>query len=101
MKQHSIKLLFGLVTLLAAGPCLAQQEWPKSIITANGTIINIYQPQVESFTGNTLKSRSVIAVLADGNEDADPAFGVAWTTATVEINREKRVLTIRSVRTSG
>jgi len=97
MKQHSIKLLFGLVTLLAAGPCLAQQEWPKSIITANGTIINIYQPQVESFTGNTLKSRSVIAVLADGNEDADPAFGVAWTTATVEINREKRVLTIRSV----
>ena len=94
MQPHSLKLIFGLVTMLVAGPCLAQLEWPKSFITDKGLLISIYQPTVESFTGNLLKSRSVISILADG--DDDPVFGVAWITDTVETDLSKRVVTIRS-----
>ena len=28
----------------------AQTEWPKSVITANGTVISLYEPQVFSYS---------------------------------------------------
>ncbi len=73
----------------------AQSEWPKSIITSGGTVINLYQPQVLSYTGDVVKSRSVISVRAVG--DDDPVFGVAWTTAKVMRDTSGRNLEIGSV----
>jgi hypothetical protein len=77
-------LALAVLFLAAAGVSRAQSEWPKSIITAGGTVINLYQPQVLSYAGTSLKSRSVISVIE--SDDEDPLFGVAWTTATVGVD---------------
>src|ERR1700722_14760266 len=68
--------------------------WPKTILTSNGTVINLYEPQVLSYTGTTLQSRSVISVL--GPDDDDPLFGVAWTTATVTADTATKEVSIKS-----
>jgi hypothetical protein len=59
----------------------APAEWPKSIMTGNGTVISLFQPQVLSYSNNLVKSRSVISVQDVGM--ADPVFGVAWMTDSV------------------
>ncbi len=74
----------------------AQAEWPKSIITPSGAIINLYQPQVLSYSGELVKSRSVISVKDAGADDL--VFGVAWTTATVTADSAGKQLAIRAVR---
>src|ERR1700733_4824718 len=74
----------------------AQQDWPKSISTDDGTVIKIYQPQPESFTDNVLKSRWAISVLQNGK--ADPVFGTFWSVANVETDRDNRRVIIQSVK---
>lgn len=58
-------------------------QWPKSIITANGTAINFFQPQVLSYSADAglMKFRFVISVMDSGADE--PIFGTAWVTATV------------------
>src|SRR5580704_8863547 len=77
------------------GQAQAPAEWPKSIITANGTVIDLYQPQILSYSDNVVKSRSVISVMDDGVDE--PVFGVAWTTATVSPDTASGQLGIQSV----
>jgi uncharacterized membrane protein YgcG len=59
----------------------AQQNWPKTINTNTGDLIKVYQPQPESFSDNTLQSRSAVSVLENGK--SDPVFGMFWSTATL------------------
>ena len=70
----------------------ASDDWPKVINTDNGTQIKVYQPEPESFKGNTLMFRSAISVLENGSND--PVFGAFWATAKVETDRDNRTLTI-------
>lgn len=72
-----------LCTILFCGVAFAQ-EWPKSITGNNGELIKIYQPQVESYSGNIIKSRSAISVMQDGK--LDPVFGAFWWDANVADN---------------
>src|SRR5579863_2976940 len=69
--------------LPAQVPAQVQAEWPKSIITANGTEINFFQPQVLSYSAGAglMKFRFVISVMDSGADE--PIFGTAWVTATV------------------
>jgi hypothetical protein len=82
--------------LLSAGHCLSQNNWPKSIYPAGGSLIHIYKPQVDSLAGNIMKCKSTIS-LSDKSSNG-PVFGVVWTTDTVEIDQAKRQVTIRSVK---
>jgi hypothetical protein len=101
MNQLSIKIILALAVLallgLSVNVCRAQvpgqsqipaQNWPKSIITPSGAIINLYQPRALSYSGELLKSRSVISVKDAGADDL--VFGVAWTTATVSVDSAGR-----------
>ncbi|HTR31636.1 MAG TPA: hypothetical protein VMH27_20330 [Puia sp.] len=85
-------LLIGMVGVAQAQPA---GGWPKSIITASGTVINLYEPQVLSYADGQVKSRSVISVQDD--PDNDPVFGVVWTTAKVMRDAEGQNLEIKSV----
>jgi hypothetical protein len=58
VKSYLFKLIFSVSIFLNVPLCHAQAEWPESITAADGTVINTYQPQGESFSGNTLKSRT-------------------------------------------
>jgi hypothetical protein len=62
----------------------AQNGWPKTTTTANGSVIKLYEWQPESFSDNKLKARAAISVLESGK--SDPVFGVAWLEATTANN---------------
>jgi hypothetical protein len=74
----------------------AQQDWPRSFTTDDGTVIKIYEPQPESFSANVLKSRWAISVLQPGK--TDPVFGTFWSVANVETDRDNRRVIIQSVK---
>ncbi|MFL5746072.1 MAG: hypothetical protein ACJ751_15465 [Niastella sp.] len=61
---------------------MAQENWPKTATTSEGTILKLYQWQPESFEDNTLKAHAAISVLENGK--TEPVFGVAWLKATTE-----------------
>jgi len=95
MKQLSLKFFLISACLLAFSFCRAGDDWPKQINTANGTQIKIYEPEPESFKGNTLMFRSAISILENGSND--PVFGAFWATGKVETDRDNRTLTFSSL----
>ncbi|MES1220679.1 MAG: hypothetical protein ABUT20_34585, partial [Bacteroidota bacterium] len=86
-----------LCTIVFSGAIFAQQDWPKSITGNNGELIKIYQPQVESYTGNTVKSRSAISVIQEGK--TDPVFGAFWWDANVADNGNS--VSVQSIQVSN
>jgi hypothetical protein len=76
--------IFTLVAVLVGSMIthlvMAQENWPKTATTSEGTIIKLYQWQPESFADNTLKAHAAISVLENGK--SEPVFGVAWLKAT-------------------
>jgi hypothetical protein len=80
-------------TVIFGSAAFAQQNWPKSITGNNGELIKIYQPQVESYSGGTLKSRSAISVIQEGK--TDPVFGAFWWESSVSDNG--RSVTVQSI----
>ena len=66
-----------------------QNVWPRDILTASGASITLYQPQPEALKGNVLSSRMVVSVKKD--KKADPVFGVVWSDATLDTDRDTRL----------
>ena len=97
MKKSGVtaKLLLLFVGLISFGFSRADEDWPKVINAQNGTQIKVYEPEPESFKGNTLMFRSAISVLSSGSND--PVFGAFWGTAKVETDRDKRTMAINSL----
>ncbi|HVX51211.1 MAG TPA: hypothetical protein VHB48_13680, partial [Chitinophagaceae bacterium] len=73
----------------------AQNVWPKSITADDGTLIKIYEPEPESFDGNTLKSKSVISIL--DKDSISPIFGTFWSISTVQADKVNKLVNIISV----
>jgi hypothetical protein len=96
MKRLSAKLAFSTSILFLSHLCNAQSEWPRSITATDGTVINIYQPQPESFEGNVLKCRAAISIAGPGGQE--PVFGVVWSTDQVATDRDKREVSIEAVK---
>ncbi len=80
-----------LLSLLVSSQVYSDElgNWPKEVSVSSGTV-TIYQPQVESLTGNVLKGRT--AVSYSPSEGNTPVFGAAWFTAKVNIDREERTV---------
>lgn len=96
MKRSFQLLIVSCFALFSADIATAQQEWPRTITATDGTVINVYQPQTESFAGNVLKSRSAISILEKNSQE--PVFGVFWSTAIVGTDRDTREVNMRSLR---
>jgi hypothetical protein len=93
-----VKVRLLVITLLLVGAASAANAgdfgWPVEIDTAEA-VITVYQPQPEAMTGNTVDSRAAVSVkMKSGGE---PAFGVVWATATLDIDRDERTARILSV----
>ncbi len=69
----------------------AGDPWPR-VIDSNGATISIYQPQVESWTGNVLKAYTAVKVKTAGKTATD--YGVIWFTANTEVDKVNRVVTL-------
>lgn len=88
---------FILSFLLIAVHVKAQDDtWPKIINAQDGSVIKIYEPEPESFSGNILKTRSAISLLQPGK--TDPVFGTFWAVQTVDVDRDNRRMNVVSVK---
>ncbi len=89
-----------LTAFLAAGTAatsVAQDDenpWPIQIDDPRATIV-IFQPQPESFENNTVTSRAALSVTETGK--TEPVFGVMWTSARLETDRDTRTARILDV----
>jgi len=92
--MHKQIILFSAAFLLYIG-LNAQDSWPKNLKAPDGTIINVYQPESESFAGNILQQRSAISVLEPGS--TDPVFGTFWSTDKVATDRQDRQVILSSL----
>ncbi|MBV8553249.1 MAG: hypothetical protein JOY54_18275 [Acidobacteriaceae bacterium] len=52
----------------------------------------VYQPQLESWTGNTLSAYAAVAVKTQGSSET--AYGVIWFTARTEVDKVNRSVTL-------
>jgi hypothetical protein len=96
--KHLLNLFIlasGLLLFSFSAKAQDDDTWPKTITAEDGSIIKLYEPTPESFSGNILKSRSAIS-LQQG--DADPIFGTVWAVETVETDRDNRVLNVISAK---
>lgn len=88
-----------LITALALAPRVTvsaeTEPWPK-VIQSDKATVTIYQPQPESFKGNILKSRAAVSVKTPSLKE--PVFGVVWSTATVNTDRETRIATLETLK---
>jgi hypothetical protein len=73
----------------------AQEAWPISISASDGTVIEVFQFQPDSLSGNMLKSISAISILKKGSPD--PEFGTIWSNARIETDRNNRQVAIESI----
>ena len=96
MKSFIKQVVILSLAILFINATKAQDQWPKAITASDGSVIKVYEPQPESFTGNLLKFRAAISLQQEGKEE--PVFGTFWAVATVETDRDNRHIDILSVK---
>jgi len=74
-----------------AGP---QDPWPRTFQLGAAQAV-VYQPQVESWQGDQLSFRSAVGVTPTGVTKTE--FGVIWATATTQVDRVSRMVTLTDV----
>jgi len=102
MKMSRAVVVFAAVFCLASTGLAADEptsSWPEEVRSGDW-IITMYQPQVDSFEGNRLEARAAVSVKSvDGA--GEPTFGAVWISANVDVDREARVVNVRSVEIPG
>lgn len=84
------------ISLMAWATASAQDApspWPRKIEVAEGEF-TIYQPQPESFNGNTLTGRAAGSLKQRGEQRT---FGVFWFTARVDTDRDAGEAVLRDI----
>jgi hypothetical protein len=72
----------------------ADSEWPLEMVIPAGKIV-MYQPQLESFSGNVLKARAAVSVTE--TDSAGPVFGAVWFSSHVSTDTDERTVTLDDV----
>jgi hypothetical protein len=70
-----------------------EHGWPR-VFEEEGMRLQLYQPQLESWSDGALVARAAVCV-EDGG--ADPAFGVVWFGARTEVDKEERIVTLEQI----
>jgi hypothetical protein len=68
--------------------------WPRQFKSGNATIL-VYQPQVDSWVGNTLTFRSAIAIRKP--DPKDDVYGVIFAKARTQVDMASRIVLIDDV----
>jgi hypothetical protein len=71
-----------------------EAAWPREARRGDVTVL-MYQPQVERLSQTDVEARAAVQITTSGRE---PAFGAIWLTAEVDVDRDARIVTFRSVR---
>ncbi len=84
----------ALATGQVGGAADETDPWPRQFAGAGATI-KVYQPQLDSWTGNSLTAYAAVAVKTQGSSDT--TYGVIWFTAKTEVDKVNRLVTLDSV----
>ena len=77
---------------------VAEDTWPR-VIKGDASTLTVYPPSFQSWTGTELKGTCALAIAnADGKSQT---FGVLAFTATTEVNKLNRVVTLSGIRVSS
>ena len=69
--------------------------WPRAF-TAGDHQVTVYQPQVESWDNDRIRSRAAVAVQTKAS--AVPFYGIVWLSARTDVDRENRLVTLNDIR---
>ena len=72
-------------------PTVPGDAWPRTT-TYKGATISVFQPQVDSWTGNQLKAYAAVRIKTATKQDTD--YGVIWFTARTEVDKVNRMVTL-------
>jgi len=78
-----------------AAPSLPPDPWPRQVTFGDQTL-EVYQPQVESWTGNQLSLRAAVAVKPSGK--GDEAFGVVHVQAQTQVDKVQRQVVLENLK---
>ena len=78
----------------AGGAAAPADPWPRQFKSGNATIL-VYQPQVESWIGNTLTFRSAVAIRK--TDPKDDVFGVLFAKARTQVDKASRIVLLEEV----
>src|SRR5204863_3948568 len=70
--------------------------WPREAKAADGTVVTVYQPQVERWADNSLSARAAVSVLRPGQKQ--PRYGVIELTARTAVDKSADLVTLSAVR---
>jgi hypothetical protein len=94
------KLMSGLLLVLAAGvaraAAITPDPWPREFTTPKGNTAVMYQPQFETFKGDTISGRAAVSVTK--KDEKTTKFGVIFFTASVSVDRDARSVEIRRIK---
>jgi hypothetical protein len=68
----------------------ADHGWPRVFKTADGTAYTVFQPQIVSWDGFTLKLYEAVSVQLPGSRQ--PLYGVAYLSARTLVDKEERLV---------
>ncbi len=88
MKYLLIVLIICFTTSMYA------DDWPREVLSTEGTI-TMYQPQIESYSGDSLKARAAVSILQTGKDE--PVFGAIWVTCRVMTDRPTRTVKLEQM----
>src|SRR5574341_2013829 len=98
-----MKFFLSALALLAASTSWAQAPgpvpdvaWPREAKAADGTVITVYQPQLERWQDNNLTGRAAVSVLRPGEKE--PHYGVLELSARTEIDKAADLVTLSQLR---
>jgi hypothetical protein len=102
----TVFLLASSASLQAATPVATsradQASWPRQY-TVDGTQLSLYRPELESWSGNQLQARAVMAVKTGTATDSSGkavdrnSYGVVWLKARTDTDKQGRLVTLNNV----
>jgi hypothetical protein len=93
-----MKYILAALALMTAPLAMAQPTdvgWPREVKAKDGTVITVYQPQLERWANNQLVGRAAVAVAKPGQKD--PRFGVVELTARTDIDKSADTVMLSNV----
>ncbi|HTK02207.1 MAG TPA: carbohydrate-binding family V/XII, partial [Bordetella sp.] len=70
-------------------------QWPRTIDAPNGMRVQLYQPQIDSWTGDKIGGRMAVAV---GSADGNPTYGVVEFSANADVNKPAGLVYVDRIR---
>ena len=83
-----------LACVLAIAPLTYADEWPREIASTQG-LITMYQPQIDSYAGNSMTARTALSITPEGQ--TEPMFGAIWFDCHVLTDRPSRTVKVQDL----